>query len=314
MSGAALIVLLVLVIGAAAAMVVIGLRESRGSDPLAKRLAEYAERGEVTSLEEIELSQPFMERVVYPAAQRFGELAQRFTPQNAVNEARRKLDMAGAPRWLEPTVFLASRLIFGLGLGFLMFFVFSLSPTISPFSFIALLITGGCVFIGFFLPTMLVNRSIGRRQAVVMNAMPDALDLLTICVEAGLGFDAAMKKVVEKWDNDLSTAFARVLQEVQLGKLRREALRDMSDRLGIAEMDSFVAAVVQSEQLGVSMARVLRVQSDAMRIKRRQRAEENAQRAPVKMLLPMVFLIFPTIVIILLGPAVLQIVRSGAFF
>jgi tight adherence protein C len=222
--------------------------------------------------------------------------------------------MAGAPRWLEPTVFLSSRLIFGLGLGALMFTVFSLSPTSSPFALTSLLIIGGSVFIGFFLPNMLVDRRIRQRQGVVMNAMPDALDLLTICVEAGLGFDAAMKKVVEKWDNDLSTAFARVLQEIQLGKLRREALRDMSDRLGIAEMDSFVAAVVQSEQLGVSMSRVLRVQSDAMRIKRRQRAEENAQRAPVKMLLPMVFLIFPTIVIILLGPAVLQIVRSGAFF
>jgi len=98
-----------------------------------------------------------------------------------------------------------------------------------------------------------------------------------------------------------------------LGKLRREALRDMSDRLGVAEMDSFVAAVIQSEQLGVSMARVLRVQSDAMRIKRRQRAEESAQRAPVKMLLPMVFLIFPTIIIVLLGPAVLQILRSNIF-
>lgn len=308
------ILLLLLVVGGAVALVLIGLRESRGNDPLAQRLAEYAERGEVTSLEEIELSQPFMERVVYPAAQRFGELAQRFTPQNAINEARRKLDMAGAPRWLEPTVFLSSRLIFGLGLGLLMFAVFSLSPTSSPFALTSLLIIGGSIFIGFFLPNMLVDRNIRRRQGVVMNAMPDALDLLTICVEAGLGFDAAMKKVVEKWDNDLSKAFARVLQEIQLGKLRREALRDMSDRLGIAEVDSFVAAVVQSEQLGVSMARVLRVQSDAMRIKRRQRAEENAQRAPVKMLLPMVFLIFPTIVMILLGPAVLQIIRSGAFF
>lgn len=308
------ILLLLLVVGGAVALVFIGLRESRGNDPLAQRLAEYAERGEVTSLEEIELSQPFMERVVYPAAQRFGELAQRFTPQNAINEARRKLDMAGAPRWLEPTVFLSSRLIFGLGLGLLMFTVFSLSPTNSPFALTSLLIIGGSIFIGFFLPNMLVDRNIRRRQGVVMNAMPDALDLLTICVEAGLGFDAAMKKVVEKWDNDLSKAFARVLQEIQLGKLRREALRDMSDRLGIAEVDSFVAAVVQSEQLGVSMARVLRVQSDAMRIKRRQRAEENAQRAPVKMLLPMVFLIFPTIVMILLGPAVLQIIRSGAFF
>jgi tight adherence protein C len=308
------ILLLVLVVVAAIAMVLIGLRESRGVDPLSARLAEYAERGEMASLEEIELSQPFMERVVYPAAQRFGELAQRFTPQNAIIETRRRLDMASAPRWLEPTLFLGSRLIFGLGLGLAMLFVFSLSPTISPFSPTSIFLTVAFTFIGFFLPTLLLNRRIGRRQRVVLNAMPDALDLLTICVEAGLGFDAALKKVIEKWDNDLSLAFARVLQEIQLGKLRREALRDMSDRLGIAEMDSFVAAVVQSEQLGVSMARVLRVQADAMRVKRRQRAEENAQRAPIKMLLPMVFLIFPTIVIVLLGPAVLQIIRSGAFF
>jgi tight adherence protein C len=224
------------------------------------------------------------------------------------------LEMASAPRWLEPTVFLASRLVFGIGLGLLMFVVFSLSPTASPFSFTSLLLTGVFAFIGFFLPNLLINRRIRQRQQVVLNAMPDALDLLTICVEAGLGFDAAMKKVVEKWTNDLSMAFARVLQEIQLGKLRREALRDMSDRLGVSEMESFVAAVIQSEQLGVSMSRVLRVQADAMRIKRRQRAEENAQRAPVKMLLPMVFLIFPTIIIILLGPAVLQIIKSGAFF
>lgn len=308
----ALLLLLVVVVGAIA-LVVLGLRESRG-DTLSRRLAEYAERGEITSLEEIELSQPFMERVVYPAAQRFGELAQRFTPQNAITETRRQLDMAGAPRWLEPTVFLASRLIFGLGLGVLMFFVFSLSPTTSPFALTSMLIIGGSIFIGFFLPNMLLNRSVRRRQTEVTKAMPDAMDLLTICVEAGLGFDAAMRKVVEKWDNDLARAFARVLQEIQLGKLRREALRDMSARLGVDEINTFVAAVIQSEQLGVSMARVLRVQSDAMRVKRRQRAEENAQKAPVKMLLPMAFLIFPTIMIILLGPAVLQIMRSGAFF
>jgi len=163
------------------------------------------------------------------------------------------------------------------------------------------------------LPNLLLESRIKRRQRVVLHAMPDALDLLTICVEAGLGFDAAMKKVIEKWDNELSLAFARVLQEIQLGKLRREALRDMADRLGVSEMDSFVAAVIQSEQLGVSMSRVLRVQADSMRVKRRQRAEESAQKAPVKMVVPMVFLIFPTIVIILLGPALLQILRSGIF-
>ncbi len=308
------ILVVVVVVGVAIALVVIGLREGEGQDPLAKRLAEYANRGEVASLEEIELSQPFMERVIYPTARRFSELAQRFTPQNAIVETRRKLDQAGAPRWLEPTLFLSSRIVFGLGLGALMVFVFSLSPSMSLFSLNSLLIIGGVTVAGFFLPNMIVSRNIKRRQRLVLNAMPDALDLLTICVEAGLGFDAAMKKVIEKWDNALSAAFARVLQEIQLGKLRREALRDMADRLGVAEMDSFVAAVIQSEQLGVSMARVLRVQADAMRVKRRQRAEENAQRAPIKMLLPMVFLIFPTIVLILLGPAVLQIMRSGAFF
>jgi tight adherence protein C len=308
------IALFLIIVGVAVALVIIGLRERAGQDPLAARLAEYAERGEITSLEEIELSQPFMERVIYPSARRFGEIAQRFTPQNAIVETRRRLDMANAPRWMEPTVFLASRFIFGILLGATMFFVFSFSPSVAVFSPTSLLGIGFFTVVGFFLPNLLLNSRIRARQRLVLNAMPDALDLLTICVEAGLGFDAAMKKVIEKWNDDLSLAFARVLQEIQLGKLRREALRDMADRLGIPEMDSFVAAVIQSEQLGVSMSRVLRVQADSMRIKRRQRAEENAQRAPVKMLLPMVFLIFPTIVLILLGPAVLQLIRSGAFF
>lgn len=141
--------------------------------------------------------------------------------------------------------------------------------------------------------------------------MPDALDLLTICVEAGLGFDGAMSKVNEKWDNELSFEFARVLREIQLGKLRREALRAMSDRIGISEMTSFVAAIIQSEQLGVSMAKVLRIQSDQMRIKRRQAAEERAQQAPIKMLFPMGLLIFPSLIIILLGPAAVQLLRSA---
>ena len=307
------LVLLGLVI-AAIVLVIIGIREGAGGDPLAMRLAEYAQRGEVATLEEIELSQPFMERVVYPTARRIGELVQRFTPQNAIIEARQKLDRAGAPRWLEPTLFLASRLIFGLGLGILLFFVFSFSPSRSPFSLQGLLSIVLFTIIGFYLTNLLVERRIRQRQKAVRNTLPDALDLLTICVEAGLGFDAGLKKVVEKWDNALSLAFARVLREIQLGKLRRDALKDMAARVDIPELDSFVAAVVQSETMGVSMARVLRVQSDAMRVKRRQRAEENAQRAPIKMLLPMALLVFPTILIVLLGPAILQIIRSQGLF
>jgi tight adherence protein C len=308
----ALSVLIVIIIGSAAALVVIGLRQRAGADPLAARLAEYAERGEVASLAEIELSQPFIERVIYPFARRFGDFAQRFTPQNAVVQTRLRLDMAGAPRWLEPTLFLASRFFFGVVLGLVLVFGLSASNS-SIFSLRSLVMIAVGVLVGFFLPILMLESRIKRRQRVVLNAMPDALDLLTICVEAGLGFDAALKKVIEKWDNELAAAFTRVLQEIQLGKLRREALRDMADRLGVSEMDSFVAAVIQSEQLGVSMARVLRVQADSMRIKRRQRAEESAQKAPVKMVFPMIFLIFPTIVLILLGPALLSVIRSGIF-
>jgi len=169
---------------------------------------------------------------------------------------------------------------------------------------------GGAAFAGFFLPHLMLTSKITRRQKEIRKAMPDALDLLTICVEAGLGFDAAMSKVSEKWENQLSLAFARVIREVQLGKVRREALKDMSDRLGIPEMTSFVAAIIQSEQLGVSMAKVLRIQSDQMRVKRRQRAEEEAHKAPIKMIIPMALLIFPSIMIIILTPAALQIMNS----
>ena len=132
---------------------------------------------------------------------------------------------------------------------------------------------------------------------------------LTICVEAGLGFEAAMAKVYEKWDNELASAFGRVIREIQLGKVRKEAMRDMAERLGITEMTSFVAAVIQSEQLGVSMAQVLRIQADQMRIRRRQIAEEKAHQAPIKMLIPMGIFIFPSICIVLMTPAVLILIK-----
>jgi len=170
------------------------------------------------------------------------------------------------------------------------------------------------VALGLFLPELWIRGKINRRQKEIRHSMPDALDLLTICVEAGLGFDAAMSKVSEKWENELSLAFARVIREIQLGKLRRDALRDMATRVGIPEMTSFVAAVIQSEQLGVSMAKVLRIQSDQMRVRRRQLAEEEAHKAPIKMLIPMALLIFPTLMILLLAPAGFILWKSAFLF
>lgn len=296
---------------AAIAVIIVSLRRNAAGeedDPLQARLAEFIQRGDVTSLEEIELSQPFSERVIIPVVRRLGEFSARFTPQKAIQDTARRLELAGNPWPIDAATFLAIRFILAVVLAGFLIAVVLISPPSNPsdnFMYI-----GGAAFAGFFLPHLMLSSRITRRQTEIRKAMPDALDLLTICVEAGLGFDAALSKVSEKWENELSLAFARTIREVQLGKVRREALKDMSDRLGIPEVTSFVAAIIQSEQLGVSMARVLRIQSDQMRLKRRQRAEEEAHKAPIKMIIPMALLIFPSIMIIILTPAAIQIARS----
>jgi len=300
----------IVLIGAIAVIVVSLRRNVQGEDddPLQARLAEFIQRGDVTSLEEIELSQPFSERVIIPLIRRLGEFSARFTPQKAIQDTARRLELAGNPWPIDAATFLAIRFILAVVLGGFLVVVVLISPPSNPndnFMYI-----GGATFAGFFLPHLMLTSRITRRQKEIRKAMPDALDLLTICVEAGLGFDAAMSKVSEKWDNELSLAFARTIREIQLGKVRRDALKDMSDHLGIPEMMSFVAAIIQSEQLGVSMAKVLRIQADQMRLKRRQRAEEEAHKAPIKMIIPMALLIFPTIMIIILTPAALQIANS----
>lgn len=302
----------IVLIGAIAVVIFSLRRNGQGDDddPLQARLAEFIQRGDdIKSLEEIELSQPFGERVIIPVVRRIGEFSARFTPQKAIQDTSRRMELAGNPWPIDAATFLAIRFILAVVFGGFLTAVVLISPPSNPndnFMYI-----GGATFGGFFLPHLMLTSKITRRQTEVRKAMPDALDLLTICVEAGLGFDAAMSKVSEKWENELSLAFTRAIREVQLGKVRRDALRDMADRLGIPEMTSFVAAIIQSEQLGVSMAKVLRIQSDQMRLKRRQRAEEEAHKAPVKMLIPMALLIFPSIMIIILTPAALQIMGSG---
>lgn len=303
---AGVLFVLVVIIG----VISVGLRQNseEEADPLQARLAEYLQSGDVASLEEIELSQPFSERVMIPIVRKIGEISARFTPQKAIQDTARKMELAGNPWPIDAATFLAIRFILGVAMGGFVTATVMLSET-PNFNDNALYIFGG-TFGGFFLPHLMLTSRITNRQKEIRKAMPDALDLLTICVEAGLGFDAAMSKVSEKWDNQLALAFARTIREIQLGKTRRDAMKDMSDRLGVAEMTSFVAAIIQSEQLGVSMAKILRIQSDQMRVKRRQRAEEEAHKAPVKMVLPMAFLMFPTILIIILTPALLQITSS----
>jgi tight adherence protein C len=309
-----IIVVVLAIIIVAALVVVAGVQKSKNlaEDPLAERLAEYSQRGESVSLEQIELAQPFSERVVMPVMRQLGEISTRFTPQNVLEQTRTRLELAGNPGRMDASTFMILHFVAAVVLGSLIFVISLFSKTFSlP---IKILLVVVFTVLGYFLPDLLLKSRIDSRQKSVRKAMPDALDLLTICVEAGLGFDAAMSKVHEKWDNELALAFGRVIREIQLGKLRREALRDMAERLGIAEMTSFVAAVVQSEMLGVSMAKVLRIQSDQMRVRRRQYAEEQAHKAPIKMIFPMGLLIFPALMIVLLTPAALRLMGSLKYF
>lgn len=306
-----IVVIVVVVLIAAVALVIVGLRSPQDVDPLQERLAEFAARGETVSLEEVEMSQPFSERVIIPLARRLGEFVMRFTPQNAITSMSRKLELAGNPGNLDPAVFFALRFV-GIPVGLIFVWLDGIAAEGTFMNGKGFLFGIPASVLGFYLPDLLLKSRIDRRQKEVRKAMPDALDLLTICVEAGLGFEAAMQKIYEKWDNELARAFGRVVREVQLGKLRREALRDMADRLGISEMTSFVAAVIQSEQLGVSMAHVLRIQADQMRTRRRQLAEEEAHKAPLKMLIPMALFIFPSLCIVLMTPALLIILETGA--
>ena len=294
-------------------LIVAGLRTNRSQDdedPLMRRLEEATQRGDViASLEEIELQQPFNQRVIVPMLRRIGEMSTAFTPQKVLQDTTIKLEIAGNPGRIDASTFLATRFLVAIVFGGILLAVGLFSPTKWPLAQTFLVVTVFTV-LGFFFPQLWLQTRINARQKDIRKAMPDALDLLTICVEAGLGFEAAMSKVSEKWENELSIALMRALREIQLGKARRDALRDMAERVGIPEMTSFVAAIIQSEILGVSLSKVLRIQSDQMRVKRRQRAEEEAHQAPIKMIIPLAFLIFPSIFIILLTPAGIQLSKS----
>ena len=307
MSPLLLLIGLVLVLGVG--VILVGMRAPRQEDALEARLAELGALGRTATLEEIELSLPFSERVIRPILQKVAALIGRMTPSQTLSRTRRYLELAGLSQKIGPAEFVAARYILSLVLGGVV--ILLMGRLNMPMSRKLLLIVVSFA-LGYYMPGSWLGSKIRRRQKEILKALPDALDLLTICVEAGLSFDAAMAKVVEKWDNELSLAFARVLQEIQLGKLRREALRDMADTMDIRDVSNFVAALIQADQLGVSIAKVLRIQSDQMRVRRRQRAEELARQAPIKMIIPIVFLIFPALFIILLGPGVLTVIRSGA--
>jgi len=276
-------------------LALVGLRGGTKESDIAERLAQYAERP--LTLEEIELQRPFRERVIAPLLNNISTFIARRMPRQTMERLRTRLEMAGNPIQAGTFFILQLALMGIMGVG--SFLLFS-SQTMDRRLLYSLLLAVA----GYVLPTVWLNNRVRSRQKSILKALPDAIDLLTISVEAGLGFDLAMQRVVEKWNNELSREFDRVLADVRLGKNRREALRDLVARTGVPDLSTFVAAIIQAEQLGVSIAKILRVQSDQLRIRRRQRAEELAHQAPIKMLFPLVFLIFPSMFVVILGPAV----------
>lgn len=297
------IVMLVLVV------VLVSMRRAGSTQSIDDRLNELAALGQSVTLEELELSQPFAQRVIIPMIEALSKVAQRFTPQNTLEASRHKIELAGLAHKIKSAQFLGYRMAAAIVLGGASLMI-AFSSALPVFQRLGVIVIA--FVLGYMMPSVWLGSKISARKNSILKALPDALDLLTICVEAGLGFDAAMSKVAEKWDNELSLAFMRTVQEMQLGKLRREALRNMSNSMDVPDMTTFVAAIIQADTLGVSMAKVMRIQSDTMRVKRRQRAEEKARQAPIKMMFPLVFFIFPTILIVLLGPAAIQIKNVGS--
>lgn len=254
-----------------------------------------------------ELSAPFYERFFKPALAALARILSKYLP--VANEASiaKKLIEAGSPGNIAPRELVVIKYLLAGGTAVLLwFFAQSFNKNLAQGLIMALV----GIPIGWLIPDTVINSRIRKRKEEVEKTLPDILDLLTVSVEAGLGFDGALMKVVEKSKGVLADEFVRVLQEAKMGKPRREALRDMADRIGVNDFYNFVGSIVLADQLGISIGNVLRLQSNEIRQKRRQRAEEKAMKAPVKMLIPMVLFIFPAIFVILLGPALLQIMRA----
>ncbi|HEX6122692.1 MAG TPA: type II secretion system F family protein [Ktedonobacterales bacterium] len=284
-----------------------GLGSVTRRNPVNQRLEDVTRR--VQTLEEIELQAPFRERFFRPMATRIARIMARIAPSGAQENTQRRLLNAGLAGRMQTSDFMGMKVMATLaGAGIAVLAQIALRPDTT----VAIGIFAFFIGLGYYGPELWLRDEIKKRKTAITNALPDMVDLLTISVEAGLGFDQALQRIVSKSDNVLSYEFARVLQEMRVGISRRDALHSLAERSGVDDVKVFVTAIVQAEQLGASVGNVLRIQASEMRTRRRQRAEILAHQAPIKMLFPMAFLIFPPIFIVVLGPAIPKIVHVFA--
>ena len=290
-------------------LIFIGLAGNSPVDPVQARLTQLGSM-QAKNLEELELQAPFIERTLRPLASRLSNSVSRITSTSFSERTEKRLALAGNPGDLRVADWLGIKALGAIVGGiifFLLFVVVGLLKFPLPIAFLMTLV--GVAF-GYTIPEFWLGGRVRKRQKAILMMIPDSLDLLTISVRAGLGFDAALGRVVEKLKGPLSDEFRRALAEVRVGKARREALRDIVPRTEVQPLTNFIGAIIQAEQLGVSISKVLQVQSEQLRIERRQRAEEQAAKAPIKMLFPLVGCIFPSLFIVILGPAIILIIQN----
>ncbi len=278
--------------------------ERRG---VARSVAAIQALDSAPSVLKAEIERPFAERVIAPLGERMVGLGRRLVRADTARKIQYRLNIAGNPPAWDVNRILGLKVL-GAGLFTVLGFLYLLGRD-WPF-YKVVVATALIGLFGYVLPNVLLYNAGTKREKLMRNGLPDAMDLLTISVEAGLGFDAAVSRVAKNGDGPLNQEFARLLQEMQLGVGRVEAMRAMAQRTSLQELKSFCNAMVQADSLGIPIARVLRIQSGEMRTKRRQRAEEKAQQVPVRIMIPLVLFILPCLFIIILGPAGIQMSRN----
>jgi tight adherence protein C len=290
-------------------LIFIGLASGPSVDPVQARLNQLGNM-QAKNLEELELQAPLVDRTLRPLMARMSGRASRMASTSFTQQTEKRLALAGNPGDLRVGDWMGIKTIgaiIGGALGTLLFVIPGLGILSFPLNLIAIPVGA---YLGYALPEFWLGGRIRKRQKLILLQIPDALDLLTISVRAGLGFDGALGKVVEKLHGPLTDEFRRALAEIRVGKPRRDALRDIVPRTEVTALTNFIGAIIQAEQLGVSISKVLQVQSEQLRIERRQRAEEMAAKAPIKMLFPLVGCIFPSLFIVILGPAIILIITG----
>jgi tight adherence protein C len=290
----------VVFVGAVALFYYVGVGVVRSRTTATDRLVSMQTRAQL-------MERSLAERTIGPIVDRLGSVILRFTPQGWVRRTRERLALAAWQDVLDVNSWAAIRLL-SIGGGLLGAFYL-------PVQFEGLqrvIVLGLMILAGVALPDTVLNRKIEDRRESMRRELPEIIDLLVISVEAGLSFDSALARVVEAVPGEMADEFARLLGETRVGVSRREALSKLGDRTDLDELQSFILAMNQADSFGVSIARVLRVQSEEMRTRRRQRAQERAFAAPVKMVFPLVLCVFPAMFVLLIGPAVIEL-REALF-